>query len=332
MANPIWRGMCRAVLLLGLGWSAGAGATMGGAPDGAAVFQQYCTACHSIGGGDRVGPDLAGVAQRRDAAWLKRMIREPDKLIAEGDPTVTQLVERYNRVVMPNLNLDEAKADALVAYLQSQDAATAAPPAPAVVFQKPELMQPQARIWHMFLLISAVIVLVFTLVAFSTRKPAEVSSERAYRIRRVLFLGALVAVVGILATTLPEAPYAAQNGGDSQQADRIVYVAARQFEFVFTEEPVTSAEDLARVQRIDKLEVDPGDWVEFRVTSLDVNHGFGLYGPEQQIIAQTQAMPAYVNRLRVRFERPGEYPVFCLEYCAAGHHRMRSGLTVRQAP
>jgi cytochrome c oxidase subunit 2 len=320
------------------GWRLGAALVLLGlvaghatAQDGAAIIQQQCVACHSIGEGDRVGPDLAGVTERRDVAWLRRMIVEPDALIAEGDPTVTRLVERYNRIVMPNLGLQEAQADAIIAHLQSLDAAgAAAPTAPAVVYETPELMPPQSRIWHMFLLISAVIALVFATVAFSTRKPAAVNTERAYRVRRVLFLAALVAVIGILATTMPDAPYAAQLGKD-QQADRIVYVTARQFEFVFTDEPVTRSEDLGRLQRLSRLQVDPGEWVEFRVTSLDVNHGFGLYGPQRQIIAQTQAMPGYVNRLQVQFEQPGDYMVLCLEYCAAGHHRMRSGLTVRQA-
>lgn len=302
------------------------------AQSGRALFEQLCVSCHSVGGGDRVGPDLAGVTRRRDAIWLKRMISEPDKLIAEGDPTVTALVERYNRIIMPSLGLDDAKTGAIIAYLRALDAGTAAPAAPAVVYDTPELMQPQARIWHMFLLISAVIVLVFGVVAASSRSPREVSTQRAYGLRRVLFLAALVAAVGVLATTLPKAPYSAQSGNAAGDADRIIYVAARQFEFIWSDEPITSAEDIGRVARLDQVLLDAGSTAEFRVTSLDVTHGFGLYGPQRQIVAQTQAMPGYVNRLRVRLDEPGDYPVFCLEYCAAGHHRMRSQLTVRSAP
>jgi cytochrome c oxidase subunit 2 len=40
-----------------------------------------------------------------------------------------------------------------------------------------------------------------------------------------------------------------------------------------------------------------GSTVEFRLTSLDVTHGFGLYDPNRQIIAQTEAMPRCVTRL-----------------------------------
>src|SRR4051794_22190846 len=34
------------------------------------AFTNHCAACHTIGGGDRVGPDLRGVSERRDHAWL----------------------------------------------------------------------------------------------------------------------------------------------------------------------------------------------------------------------------------------------------------------------
>ena len=36
---------------------------------GEEIFQSKCSACHSIGGGRRVGPDLAGVMERRTKDW-----------------------------------------------------------------------------------------------------------------------------------------------------------------------------------------------------------------------------------------------------------------------
>src|ERR1700674_1793945 len=36
-----------------------------------------CDGCHSIGGGRRAGPDLAGVSGRRSYDWLKRWLRNP---------------------------------------------------------------------------------------------------------------------------------------------------------------------------------------------------------------------------------------------------------------
>src|SRR5256885_545984 len=46
-------------------------------------FQSQCSVCHSIGQGDKMGPDLAGVTARRDRSWLVRYITAPDKMLAE---------------------------------------------------------------------------------------------------------------------------------------------------------------------------------------------------------------------------------------------------------
>ena len=70
---------------------------------GEAIFAANCAACHSVGGGVRVGPDLAGVVARRDADWLSRWIAEPDAMLAEGDPIATELLAEFNSITMPNL-------------------------------------------------------------------------------------------------------------------------------------------------------------------------------------------------------------------------------------
>lgn len=69
--------------------------------------------------------------------------------------------------------------------------------------------------------------------------------------------------------------------------------------------------------------------IEFRVTSFDVNHGFAIYDPSNKLIAQTQAMPGYVNRLRWKFSEPGNYNILCLEYCGMAHQGMRASFTVK---
>jgi heme/copper-type cytochrome/quinol oxidase subunit 2 len=294
------------------------------AADGRVLFEQKCASCHTIGGGDRIGPDLHGAVERRPQEWLLRFITEPDKMIAAKDPVALGLYEKYSRIAMPNLGLKEAEARALLAHIEA--ASKAAGPAPAAAAARlppPELVAPQSTILAIFLILSAVIIAVFTWIASSTRSPAAVDVQKAYGVRRVFFVTAVVALVAALAATLPRAPYAVAG----VKPDRIVHVAARQFDFVFSEEPIVSLSDLGRVPTIKHLQLERGALVEFRVTSLDVNHGFGVYGPQRQLIAQTQAMPGYVNRLRVRLTQPGQYKVFCLEYCAAGHHLMQVTLS-----
>ena len=100
------------------------------ATPGEALFQTKCAACHTIGKGKLVGPDLKDVATRRDAQWLKSFIADPNKLFAADDPTAQQLLSESNNVKMPALGLSAADVDALVAFLASAGSAAGGATAP----------------------------------------------------------------------------------------------------------------------------------------------------------------------------------------------------------
>lgn len=88
---------------------------------GASLFMTRCSACHSIGGRDsQLGPDLAGVVDKRPRAWLARWIKEPDRVRAEKDPTAMALKARYREVTMPNLRLSDKDAADIIDYLDSE--------------------------------------------------------------------------------------------------------------------------------------------------------------------------------------------------------------------
>jgi cytochrome c1 len=91
------------------------------AETGQQIYQSRCTACHTIGKGKLIGPDLAGVTLRREEGWLKRQIKEPDRLLAENDPIATQLLQESNNVPMVPLGLEDAQVEAVIAYLQSTE-------------------------------------------------------------------------------------------------------------------------------------------------------------------------------------------------------------------
>lgn len=93
--------------------------------DGKRLFQSRCSACHSLGRGDAVGPDLAGVSARRERAWLTRYIQEPDAMLKAGDPVASTLFVKYRKVRMPNLKLGASEVDAIVAYLATPTVASA---------------------------------------------------------------------------------------------------------------------------------------------------------------------------------------------------------------
>jgi protein SCO1/2 len=102
------------------------------------AFAYHCAACHTIGGGTKIGPDLAGVMSRRDRDWLQHFIRAPDAMNAAGDPVAVALRKEYQEARMPNLDLSEVDTAAVIDYIEAQtrqhaavDAAAGAATVPA---------------------------------------------------------------------------------------------------------------------------------------------------------------------------------------------------------
>lgn len=95
------------------------------AKPGQALYIRLCAGCHTVGGGDRVGPDLAGVIARRDRDWLVRFVSNPGKMRTQQDPIAVELVAKYPTVRMPALSIsnnDTTDLLAHIAYLEMQHA------------------------------------------------------------------------------------------------------------------------------------------------------------------------------------------------------------------
>ena len=57
-----------------------------------------CKACHTIGGGKLVGPDLKDITEKRDEAWLIKFIKNSQELIDAGDPVAIQVFEENSKI------------------------------------------------------------------------------------------------------------------------------------------------------------------------------------------------------------------------------------------
>ena len=89
---------------------------------GQILFKKACAPCHTIGVGDRVGPDLRGVTERREKPWLEEFIQNPSKMRAKHDPTALALAAAYPAVRMPAIGLAPADASDLISYLTEENA------------------------------------------------------------------------------------------------------------------------------------------------------------------------------------------------------------------
>lgn len=77
-----------------------------------------CSACHAFGT-KMSGPDLAGVASRRTAEWMKQQILHPDVMTKE-DPIARELMAAH-ALQMPNQGLTPEEADAVIEFLKSKE-------------------------------------------------------------------------------------------------------------------------------------------------------------------------------------------------------------------
>ena len=85
-----------------------------------AMFAKACAGCHSIGRGDRVGPDLAGISERRQLGWLTRFIADPEQVRRQQDPIALALAAKFPAVRMPAMGISENEAANLVAYIEQR--------------------------------------------------------------------------------------------------------------------------------------------------------------------------------------------------------------------
>lgn len=87
------------------------------------LFGRQCIACHTIGHGDLLGPDLVGITHVRNRQWLLRMIQKPEELLDSNDPIAAALLKKYNGVRMPNTYVGDLDAQYILSYIEAQTAA-----------------------------------------------------------------------------------------------------------------------------------------------------------------------------------------------------------------
>ena len=79
-------------------------------------FQQ-CKACHTIGGGKLVGPDLKGITERREESWLIKFIQNSQEMVQSGDELAIQVFEENLKIPMPAHNLTDDQVKGILLYI-----------------------------------------------------------------------------------------------------------------------------------------------------------------------------------------------------------------------
>lgn len=94
---------------------------------GEKTFKTICSACHTIGKGKLVGPDLKGVHNKYDEKWIISFVRSSQTMVKKGDPRAVKIFNEF-KIPMPDNNLTDAQIRDVIAYIKSKSPAPAPKP------------------------------------------------------------------------------------------------------------------------------------------------------------------------------------------------------------
>jgi cytochrome c oxidase subunit II len=152
----------------------------------------------------------------------------------------------------------------------------------------------------------ALIVFRSTRVGFRVRVAGRESLERREGYWGIAVVTLLVVVLG---GTIWQVPYWSDNS-DEPTPQRISIVG-RQFAW-----------------SVDPPRIRAGVRTKVALRAADVNHGIGVYDPDDTLIKQVNVLPDVTQEFVITFEKRGTYTLRCLEFCGVDHHLMENTLEV----
>ena len=107
-------------------------------------------------------------------------------------------------------------------------------------------------------------------------------------------------------------PVVGENEEPLEKPDRVISIVAERFTFVPS-----------------RIKLKEGEVVEFRIRSLDTNHGFRITDAGVNAIVPKRGKGD--GRILFRAQRKGVFQFVCSKACGAGHTMMRGHIVVEWA-
>jgi mono/diheme cytochrome c family protein len=108
---------------------------------GEQLFQTDCSACHTLGGGRLVGPDLAAVTERRSEEWLEKFIQSSTTLIQSGDAEANAVFEEFSGMTMPDFSLTNVQIKQILGFIETKSSGQAIVP-DEIAGEEPAIAEP----------------------------------------------------------------------------------------------------------------------------------------------------------------------------------------------
>jgi len=177
-----------------------------------------------------------------------------------------------------------------------------------------------------------VVIVIGAVLAFavgnSTFRRREIDRESAERHEKGWMVAVILMLVSLLFATIFFTPY----GRSAPKNAQVVDVVGIQFDWAIGTAaggPIKAGVPV--VFRICSLPLrdtgtaspkltcpESADRSRYPVTAPAVAHGFGLYRPDDTLVAQANVSPGKIQELQYTFARPGTYRIHCIEFCGAG--------------
>jgi cytochrome c2 len=86
---------------------------------GETLFKSNCSQCHSTKNEQIVGPGLQGIQQRKKLDWIRKWIRNSQKVLVSKDKYANELFEKYNKTPMIAFpDFKDKDIDAILKYIE----------------------------------------------------------------------------------------------------------------------------------------------------------------------------------------------------------------------
>jgi mono/diheme cytochrome c family protein len=99
--------------------------TVSFAQDGEQLFKTTCAACHTVGKGKLVGPDLKDVQNRHEKSWILKWVKSSQTLVKAGDAQAVKLFSDNNRIPMPDQALTDDQINSILGFIVTKSTESA---------------------------------------------------------------------------------------------------------------------------------------------------------------------------------------------------------------
>ncbi len=147
-----------------------------------------------------------------------------------------------------------------------------------------------------FVVISLGVIATLVAIVWSNKHPSETNWKGMEKKEGWYSIIFLIVVIVFATSTLGLLPYPYAHG--NIQASVVIDVRAQQFQWCLSYYPNWGTACQADIQ------VPANEPILFNTSSIDVNHGFGLYAANGQLLDQVQVMPGFYNDILYQFATP----------------------------